>query len=98
MDGHPDETTFVYPEGISVDDNGNILVADTVSMRVRMLEKGTYESHPIAGRVLDDSHRPKPPPGKILDDTKPDGPASKAFFESPWSICPGAQGDLFVVD
>lgn len=80
---------FWGPEGIDVDEQGNIYVADTLNNRIRRIAPdGTVSS--VAGSG----------PGTAygFDGALVDGPADAARFNDPSDVAVDSQGNLFVTD
>jgi sugar lactone lactonase YvrE len=81
-DGPGGEANFARPEGITIDNAGNILVADTLNHRIR---KVTPQGHvtTLAGSGLQ---------GML------DGPAAKARFNNPADVDMDVTGIVYVAD
>jgi hypothetical protein len=83
-DGVGATARFSYPHGLAVDDNGNLLVADFGSNRIRKIRLATAEVTTLAG----------------LSGTgaSTDGPGDLAEFDGPHSLAYDSAGKLFVTD
>lgn len=84
------ESLFNQPYGLVVDDNGDILVADTYNNRIRKISNtevttvaGTSEVNDLLGFPL----------GALKD-----GKASEAYFNKPRDLAINSKGDIFVAD
>ncbi|GAB5357937.1 hypothetical protein AAMO2058_000416800 [Amorphochlora amoebiformis] len=95
IDGYPESSTFCWPEGIAVDPDGNVLVADSSSQRIRIIYKDDGDVYSVAGRVITWAGFGTP---EGFDSSNADGRASNGFFHSPWNIAVGGHGDLFITD
>jgi sugar lactone lactonase YvrE len=89
VDGPADIARFFGPEGLAVDEGGNIFVADTLNNRIRRISPdGTVTT--IAGSG----------PGTVygFDGALVDGPAQRARFNDPSDVAVDAAGALYVTD
>ncbi len=82
LDGDVNTAQFNYPNGVAVDNNGNVYVADLMNDRIRKISANGIVST-IAGN------------GKK---GLADGPALDAQFFGPVSLTMGKDGKLYVVD
>ncbi len=83
QDGPVLSAKFSYPHGITLDDQGNILMADTGNAVIRLITP--------AGQV-------KTVYGRPGESKAQDGPLAQARFRTPTDIALGPDGSLFVVD
>ena len=85
-EGHADGVAaiaqFNSPTGVSIDDSGNIYVADALNNRVRLISQDGMVST-LAGNGM---------PGFE------DGPAEDAMFESPSSVTVDIYGNAYIAD
>jgi uncharacterized protein (TIGR03437 family) len=72
-----------YPRGVSVDPSGNILIADSINNRIRMVRDGVIRT--IAGTGL-------------FGDAGDDGPATQALFRYPRAVISDGSGGYLVLD
>jgi len=82
-DGEGAAARFHFPMGIAVDGNNNILVADHLNNRIRMIAGTAGHVMTVAGSAQ---------PGKV------DGVGASARFENPRSLALDARGHLLVAD
>jgi sugar lactone lactonase YvrE len=89
VDGPVDTARFFGPEGLAVDDQGNIYVADTLNNRIRHISP-TGMVTTVAGSG----------PGTVygFDGALVDGPADSARFNDPSDVAVDAGGILYVTD
>ena len=82
LDGPAATARFFEPQGIALDAQGNLYIADRAAHRIRMLTPGgvvsTYAGAGTAGYL--------------------DGPAASARFSSPVSVAVDAAGAVYVLD
>jgi len=81
-DGHSTSSIFCGPYGITTGPNGNIIVADTLNHRIRLIDMNGVVTT-IAGDGTDGYN---------------DGQAKAAKFNSPMGIATDAHGNIFVAD
>jgi sugar lactone lactonase YvrE len=89
FDGPAATARFFGPEGLDVDDHGNIFVADTLNNRIRRISpEGLVTT--VAGSG----------PGTLygFDGALVDGPADIARFNDPSDVAVDAAGTLYVTD
>jgi len=82
-DGQGTNATFNYPEGITLDGQGNLFVADRYNSTIRKIDTNL--------NVTTIS-------GKVGVSGSSDGPATNADYFDPTSITLDGQGNLFVAD
>jgi hypothetical protein len=89
VDGPADVARFFGPEGLEVDDQGNIFVADTLNNRIRRISSDGVVTT-VAGSG----------PGTAygFDGALVDGPADVARFNDPSDVAVDAAGTLYVTD
>lgn len=89
VDGPADAARFFGPEGLTVDAQGNIFVADTLNNRIRRISPDGMVTT-IAGSG----------PGTVygFDGALVDGPAGEARFNDPSDVAVDAAGILYVTD
>jgi ABC-type branched-subunit amino acid transport system substrate-binding protein/sugar lactone lactonase YvrE len=81
-DGSGSTAQFNYPNGVTVDDTGNVYVADTFNHRIRMINpNGTVST--LAG-VGEAGYR--------------DGPGTQAQFNAPTDVAVDTTGVIYVAD
>lgn len=81
-DGAGTDARFDRPNGGSVDDQGNVYIADSANHRIRKVTPLGVVST-VAGNGV---------PGYL------DGPASQAMFSQPLGVCADAAGNVWVAD
>jgi sugar lactone lactonase YvrE len=82
-DGASPQATFQWPEGVAVDRQGTVYVADTYNFIVRAIDRdGIVRT--VAGQASESGYR--------------DGPGESARFSRPMGIAVDGQGWLYVVD
>ncbi|MCB9739712.1 MAG: SMP-30/gluconolactonase/LRE family protein, partial [Deltaproteobacteria bacterium] len=81
-DGKGSSAKFNSPQGIDIDPNGNLYVADTGNQRVRKIDS-TGVVTTVAGQAGS---------GWV------DGPANNAKFSNPYDVLFGSKGEIFVAD
>lgn len=89
VDGPADKARFFGPEGLAVDAQGNIFVADTFNDRIRRISSDGMVTT-IAGSGLRTTYGFE---GVLLD-----GPAETARFNDPSDVAVDASGVLYVTD
>ena len=77
--------TLQSPKGVAVDARGNLLIADTLNARIRMIAAGTGIITTVGG------------PGK-WGSYGDDGPATAAFLAIPTGITVDSAGNIFIAD
>ncbi|MEY3014725.1 MAG: hypothetical protein RIT45_3460, partial [Pseudomonadota bacterium] len=82
QDGKGTLAKFNGPNGVDVDPNGNLYVADTGNQRIRKIDKDGVVTT-VAGQASS---------GWV------DGPAANARFSNPYDVVFGSKGDIFVAD
>ncbi len=89
VDGPVDTARLFGPEGLTVDDQGNIYVADTLNNRIRHISPAGMVTT-VAGSG----------PGTVygFDGALVDGPADAARFNDPSDVAIDAEGVLYVTD
>jgi sugar lactone lactonase YvrE len=89
VDGPVDSARLFGPEGLTVDDEGNIYVADTLSNRIRRISPDGMVTT-VAGNG----------PGTVygFDGALVDGPADVARFNDPSDVAVDSNGILYVTD
>jgi len=88
QDGEGTQAQFSLPYGITVDNDGNVLVADSQNDRIRIIDSGGVVSI-LAG--VDYFYSENGP-------TLADGPASTAQFGYPTGIAIDGDGNIYVAD
>jgi sugar lactone lactonase YvrE len=88
-DGPAADARFFGPEGLAVDAQGNLLVADTLNNRIRRISPDGVVTT-VAGGGPGTAHG--------FDGALVDGPAGQARFNDPSDVTAGAGGDLYVTD
>jgi len=90
QDGVLGEARLNQPYGLTFDNAGNLLVADSYNNRIRMISEaklctlaGTAETNDLLGFPL----------GALKD-----GPAASAYFNKPRDLAMNSAGDIFVSD
>jgi DNA-binding beta-propeller fold protein YncE len=81
-DGPAAKAKFKLPQGVEVDGQGAVWVADTGNHCVRMIQAGQVST--VAGKAGQQGYY--------------DGPVDEALFNEPWSLTRAKDGALFVVD
>ena len=82
-DGGPGQAAeLAKPQGVALDGNGNLYIADTGNNRIRELSQGSINT--IAGQT-----------GSIFNG---DGPASTATLAAPAGVAADIAGDVYVAD
>jgi DNA-binding beta-propeller fold protein YncE len=89
VDGPRNEARFFGPEGLAVDGQGNIYVADTLNNRIRRISSGGMVTT-IAGSGQGTIHG--------YDGDLVDGPAQFARFNDPSDVAVDDAGVLYVTD
>lgn len=89
LDGPVETARLFGPEGLTVDDEGNIYVADTLNNRIRRISPAGMVTT-VAGSG----------PGTVygFDGALVDGPANTARFNDPSDVAVDADGVLYVTD
>jgi DNA-binding beta-propeller fold protein YncE len=89
VDGPADVARFFGPEGLTVDSQGNIFVADTLNNRIRRISPDGMVTT-VAGSG----------PGTVygFDGALVNGPAATARFSDPSDVAVDAAGALYVTD
>ncbi len=82
QDGKGTAAKFNSPNGVDVDPNGNVYVADTGNQRIRKIDKNSVVTT-VAGQASS---------GWV------DGPAANARFSNPYDVVFGTKGEIFVAD
>jgi len=89
VDGPADSARLFGPEGLTVDAQGDIFVADTLNSRIRRISSDGMVTT-VAGSG----------PGTVygFDGALVDGPADEARFNDPSDVAVDAAGNLYVTD
>eukprot|EP00472_Partenskyella_glossopodia_P006668 CAMPEP_0197534738 /NCGR_PEP_ID=MMETSP1318-20131121/48150_1 /TAXON_ID=552666 /ORGANISM="Partenskyella glossopodia, Strain RCC365" /LENGTH=344 /DNA_ID=CAMNT_0043092113 /DNA_START=122 /DNA_END=1156 /DNA_ORIENTATION=+ len=95
IDGYPEEATFCFPEGIAVDKHRNIIIADTMTQKLRVISSEDKDVYSSCGRDI-----PETPFSEELDidDSNPDGKGRNAYLDSPYGVAIAPDGSLFITD
>ena len=87
--GRDTDATFFSPEGVAVDESGNVYVADSGGRAIRKITPtGTVST--LAGQ--------RPAKGESIPTGWADGSSEKARFDSPTGITLDTAGDFYVTD
>ncbi|MBI3951246.1 MAG: hypothetical protein HY314_12425 [Acidobacteria bacterium] len=85
-DGKPaTQSSLSSPIDVAVDGNGNIIIADTLNFRIRMVDAGTGKISTLAG----DGH---------FGDRGDSGPAGQARFRIAYAVAVDKMGDILIAD
>ena len=94
-DGGPaTSASLAYPQAAAVDDNGNIVVADTFAGKVRVVAASTGTFYGIAMTVGDIYTVA----GSTFGVSGDGGPATQAQLDRPIGVAVDAQGDIAIAD
>lgn len=83
-DGMGTVARFIYPGGLTSDENGNLFVLDRINSTIRRIARRTGEVTTFAGSPVQGG--------------SDDGVGSRARFDQPWDIVSDHAGHLFVSD
>jgi sugar lactone lactonase YvrE len=99
LDGPLQTAKFNEPTGLALDSKGNLFVSDTGNQRIRYIDFQQNTVSTVAGSSKSDV------PGSIFAKKElyapgdfADGPADKAFFNSPQGIAATNEGGLLIAD
>lgn len=87
QDGTGSSAQFDYPYGLGIDNDGNVIVADSYNQRIRKVTPGGVVTT-VAG-----SGATGPGNGSYTD-----GPVASSTFQSPFGLYVDASGDIYVAD
>ena len=85
------EAQLARPQGVFVDNSGNIFIADTESSRIRKVDGITGIITTVAGRLPPDDFNVSTPNGD-------GGPATNAFLSRPKGVFVDIFGNVFIAD
>ena len=80
------------PEGIAVDSQGNLYIADTDNQRIRRVDASTGIITTVAGGIKVTSEM------RLQGYTGDDGPAMEAYIPRPVGIAIDADGNIYIAD